>query len=181
MTEANQLADRARRIREAFDSGFAEPPAGEPPAHLDLLAIRCAERDFVLRLSDVRSVSTDRKIVAVPAPAPELLGLVGVRGVVAPVYDLSALLGYPGTVAPRWLALVRAPAPFAVGFEGFEQYLRVPASDVIMAPADAHSPHPFAGGSVKTASGPRPLIDLVALFSAVTGRRKNASEREDSA
>jgi chemotaxis signal transduction protein len=178
-TPESRVVTRAAELRVAFDRGFAAPPPPTAPPHLDLLAIRCAEHGFALPLADVLAVYTERKIVAVPSPIPELLGLVGVRGLVAPVYDLRSLLGYGGGAAPRWFALVRAPEPFAVGFELFEQHLRVPLADVIVATADAAGPHPFARGSVRLATGPRPLLDLTVLFAAVTGRRKGALERED--
>ena len=178
-TPESRDVTRAADLREAFDRGFAAPPPPAAPAQLDLLAIRCADHGFALPLSDVLAVYTERKIVAVPSPVPELIGLAGVRGLVAPVYDLRSLLGYGRGPAPRWLALVRAPEPFAVGFELFEQHLRLPLADVFHGTADAQGPHPFARGSVRLASGPRPLIDLTVLFAAVTGRRKSALERED--
>ena len=170
---------RAVEMRRAFDHGFAAPPRAEAPPQLDLLAIRCADHGFALPLSEVLAVYTERKIVPAPSPVPELLGLVGVRGLVAPAYDLRSLLGYGAGAAPRWLALLRAPEPFAIGFELFEQHLRVPTTDVIAASDDGGGAHPFARGSVKLATGPRPLIDLTALFAAVTARRKSAPERED--
>jgi chemotaxis signal transduction protein len=172
---------RAQQLRAEFDHAFALAPAGVSEQHLDLLAIRCADHGFALPLSGVVAVLTDRKIVPVPSPAPALLGLVGIRGLVAPVYDRRARLSYPGGAAPRWIALLRAPAPFAVAFDHFERHLRVPSGDVIAAAANAAPSHLFANGSVRTAAGPRPLIDLLALFAAVTGgaRLAGAPERED--
>jgi purine-binding chemotaxis protein CheW len=175
----SRVVTRAADLREAFDRSFAAPPPPAAPPQLDLLAIRCADHGFALPLSEVLAVYAERKIVAVPSPVPELLGLVGVRGLIAPVYDLRSLLGYGPGAAPRWLALVRAPEPFALGFELFEQHLRLPLADAFSAATDAQGPHPFARGSVRLASGPRPLIDLTALFAAVTGRRNSALERED--
>lgn len=172
---------RAQQLRADFDHAFALAPAGAPEQQLDLLAIRCADHGFALPLSGVLAVLTDRKIAPVPSPVPALLGLVGVRGLVAPVYDLRVLLSYAAGAVPRWIALLRAPAPFAVAFDHFERHLRVPSCDVIAAPANAAPSHLFANGSVKTAAGPRPLIDLLALFAAVTGgaRLAGAPERED--
>jgi chemotaxis signal transduction protein len=178
-TPQHQVAARAAELRAVFDHGFAAPPPPLAPPQLDLLAIRCADHGFALRLSEVVAVYTERKIVPVPSPVPELLGLVGVRGLVAPVYDLRSLLGYGTGAAPRWLALVRAAEPFAVGFESFEQHVRVRLEEVIAATADTVGPHPFARGSVKLAAKPRPLLDLTVLFAAVAERRKGASKRED--
>jgi chemotaxis signal transduction protein len=174
---------RAERLRAEFDHSFAAAPAADPGERVDLLAIRCAEHGFALPLSGVLAVLTDRRIVPVPSPTPSLLGLIGVRGVVAPVHDLRALLGYAGSAAPRWVALLRAPAPLAIAFDHFEQHLRVPKSDVIAASASGATAHAFASGSVATPSGPRPLIDLTALFSALIERARRpgaTTEREDS-
>lgn len=173
---------RAERLRAEFDHSFAAAPAADPGERVDLLAIRCAEHGFALPLAGVLAVLTDRKIVPVPSPAPSLLGLIGVRGVVAPVHDLRALLGFASNAAPRWVALLRAPAPLAIAFDHFEQHLRVPKGDVIAATVSGAVAHAFASGSVITPSGPRPLIDLAALFSALTerARRAGATEREDS-
>jgi purine-binding chemotaxis protein CheW len=182
MSEPGQASTtRAQQLRAEFDHAFGLAPVGDPGEQVDLLAIRCADHGFALPLSCVLSVLTDRRIVPVPSPSPTLLGLVGLRGLIAPVYDLRALLGYSGGVPARWVALLRAPAPFAVAFDHFERHLRVPAQDVIAAGASTATPHPFANGSVKTAAGPRPLIDSMALFEAVTGagRRAGAPERED--
>jgi chemotaxis signal transduction protein len=180
MTQSALLQNRASELRSAFDHSFAAPLPGEPPPQVDLLAIRCEDHGLVLRLSEVRSVHTDRKIVPVPAPRPELCGLVSVRGFVTPVYDLHALLGYEPAVAPRFLALVRAPAPFALAFAQFERHLRVPGSDIVVASNEA-APHPFARASVETDDGPRPIIDLLALFKLVTSstRTRTVPERED--
>jgi hypothetical protein len=101
-TPQHQVAARAAELRAVFDHGFAAPPPPLAPPQLDLLAIRCADHGFALRLSEVVAVYTERKIVPVPSPVPELLGLVGVRGLVAPVYDLRSLLGYGTGAAPRW-------------------------------------------------------------------------------
>jgi purine-binding chemotaxis protein CheW len=180
MSEPHHLTARAEELRAHFDAAFAEPPPEAAPAQVDLLAIRCGEHGFALRLAEVISVHTERKVVATPSPSPQLLGLAGVRGLVFPVYDLGALLGQAPSPAPRWLALVRVRAPFALGFDSFEQHLRVPTDDVVTASQDAPVAHPFGGGSVRTASGPRPLIDLPALFEAVMGRRRAApGGRED--
>lgn len=182
MSERGQGATtRAQQLRAEFDHAFGLAPAGDPGEQVDVLAIRCADHGFAVPLSGVLSVLTDRKIAPVPSPSPALLGLVGLRGLVAPVYDLRALLGYPAGASPRWVALLRAPAPFAVAFDHFEGHLRVPARDVIAAAGSTATPHAFANGSVKTAAGPRPLIDPTALFEEVTGagRRAGAPEREE--
>jgi len=182
MRQAERNLSRvAAELRTGFDAAFATAHAPEQPPELDLLQIRVADHDYALRLSQVLAVHADRKLVPVPGPRPELLGLFGVRGVVAPVYDLRLLLGYRAATPPRFVAQLRAPAPFAVAFELFERHLRVPESDVTLGDSSADGAHPFAPGSVKRTSGLLPLIDLLAIFLEVTSksRRDGAPEREE--
>jgi chemotaxis signal transduction protein len=175
------LAHVASELRSTFDASFAKAHAAELPPELDLLEIRVAEQGYALRLSQVLAVHTDRKLVPVPGPRPELLGVVGLRGVVTPVYDLRLLLGYQANKPPRFVAEVRARAPFAVAFELFERHLRVAESDVTLAIASTNSKHEFAAGGVKSASGLLSLLDLSAIFQEVTSgsRRPRALEREE--
>jgi chemotaxis signal transduction protein len=166
-------------LRSSFDAGFARPHPPEPPPQVDLLQIRVAGHGYALRLSQVLALQADRKLVAVPSARFELLGLIGVRGVVAPVYDLSRLLGYAAAPTARWLAQVRAPAPFALAFEVFAQHLRVPQSDLTAASVDAA--RAFAPESVQREDGLLPVIDLLAIFREVISksRQKSAHEREE--
>jgi chemotaxis signal transduction protein len=179
MSAPTRLAQRASELRLAFDRSFAEQEAAMPPAQLDLLAIQVAGHGYVLRLAEVASLHADRKVVPVPSPRRELLGLVGVRGLTVPVYDLRQLLGHEPGQATRWVALVRAATPFAVAFEKLETHLRVEQSGVLAAPPGDSPSHPLLSGSVGTAMGPRPLIDLPALVAGVTRtRRASAPEGE---
>lgn len=178
--KADRLRAQAQELRAAFDRSFAVAPPPPPPPHLDLLAIRCERHALALRLTQVSALYADRKPVPFPGPRPELLGLVAARGVVTPAYDLHALLGYERVEAPRWLAFVRAPAPFAVAFASFERHLRVPASALLSRPPQAEARH-SAPESVLEGDSPRSVIDLLALFEKVVRgpRRQFAPERED--
>lgn len=170
------LAGAAAALRAAFDGSFAELQAADAASYTDLLAIRVGEHPYALRLSEVLAVHTDRKLVPVPGPRPELLGLVGLRGLVVPVYDLRQLLGYAAGPPPRWLAVARNGSPIAVAFEAFEAHLRVADSEVITAEAGATALHSFARGSIRTSSGPRPLIHLPSLIGSVTRGTGRASD-----
>ena len=163
MTE--ELAGAASRLRAEFDEVFARPHPADPPEHVDVLEIQVAGQRYALRLAEVLAVHADRKLVRAPSPRPDLLGLVGVRGVVAPVYDLAKLLGHGGGGEPRWLALVRGAAPFGLAFERFERHRRVALSAITLASVEGRG---FTSGSVETSLGPLPLIDLFALLRAVT-------------
>ncbi len=162
------LANAPAELRTEFDASFAAREVEQRVVTVDVLAIRVADQGYALRLSEVRAVHAERKLVPVPAPTPELLGLVGIRGLVVPVYDLRLLLGHPAGPPPRWLAVVRAASAVGVAFDALEMHLRLPESDIILPSlADAKGGR-YAAGSVLTATGPRPLLHLPSLLASIT-------------
>jgi len=172
MSDEQRAASRAAELRSAFDHSFSVADGGlsEPDraAQVDVLTIRVADQRYALRLSEVQAVHAERRLVAVPAPAPELLGLVGLRGLVVPIYDLRLLLGHAAGPAPRWLALARAASPIGFAFDSLEAHLRLSSHDIVMPnPSEARATSP-APGSAVTPDGPRPLIHLPSLIERVT-------------
>jgi len=100
----------------------------------DLLAIRVSRDAYAIRVSEISGLATDRKIVAFPSPIPELLGVAGIRGALVPVYSLAMLLGYNAeTERTRWLALCGTEDPVALVFSDFEDYVRVPLTQLYAA------------------------------------------------
>jgi chemotaxis signal transduction protein len=98
------------------------------------LAVRVARDAYAIRVSEISGISTDRKVVALPSPIPELLGVAGLRGAIVPVYSLAALLGYGREAGQvRWLVLCGTDEPFALAFSGLEGYLRVPQAELYAA------------------------------------------------
>ncbi|MES1182666.1 MAG: chemotaxis protein CheW [Myxococcales bacterium] len=176
------LASKLEELRAAFDRTFAAAEQDQAAAqHVDVLAIRVADQGYALRLAEVLAVHAERKLVPVPSPAPELLGLVGLRGLVAPVYDLRQLLGHAAGPTPRWLVLARGPSAIGFAFDALDQHLRVPLVDVVMPQAsEAGGTIFFAPGSVLTPSGPRPLLHLPTLIERVTHSQAphGAAQRE---
>ena len=161
----------ASELRAEFDAAFALAHSIESPAVLDVLVVHVADHVYAMRLTEVAALYADRKLTEAPSPRRELLGLVGMRGVVAPVYDLRVLLGYAPVTSPRWLAELKTPAPFVVAFEHFERHLRVPAEAWAAASAEAGA-HRFVRGSVSTPAGSLSLLDLHAVVESSThGRR----------
>ena len=171
------LETTAAKLRTTFDASFAAPQATGAGAHVDVLAIRVTGDGYALRLSEVRAVHAERHLTPVPSPHPALLGLVGVRGLVVPIYDLRLLLGYGAGPAPRWLALARAASPIGFAFEAFEAHWRLPLSAVVTETAGVGHGNRFAPGSVKTDTGPRPLLHLPSLIESVTKQARPSSER----
>lgn len=171
-----RLKDVAARLKAEFDEAFTWPHAPPSPQVVDLLLIRVGEHRYALELPLVLAVHADRKLVSAPSPRADLLGLVGIRGVVAPVYDLALLLGHPAQATPRWLAQLRTLAPFALGFENFERHLRLPRAEL----AEAQEGHAsFARASAKTEQGIVPVLDSLKIFEMVTRRPAAPPPREE--
>jgi chemotaxis signal transduction protein len=168
---------RAAALRKDFDDAFAHAHAAEAPRQLDLLVIEVAGHRYALYLADVAEVLADRTLVRVPSPRPDLLGLVGLRGVVTPVYDLSFTLGHGPASGPRWLAQVRARTPFALAFQHFERHLRVTETALATARGQSGS-EAFVRASVRHEQYPLPVLDLPAIFESVT-RPRVAPERAE--
>jgi len=154
------------RLRGDFDRSFAAPPPAAATALTDLLAIRVGGDPYAVRLADVSALVVDRQATPLPAAAPELLGVAGLRGLVVPVYDLATLLGYPGAPAPRWLVLAAGTPPVALAFDGVDGHLRVP-------PEAIAAPQASTGEVVRTADGVRIVVDLPSVRTRVTGRTES--------
>ena len=96
MTEVRADAvNRARELRRAFDQTFAEVPLPVTQDVTNLLGIRVGGDPFAIRLGEVAGLFADRKIVPLPSPVPELLGVAGFRSGLIPIYSLRGFLGYP--------------------------------------------------------------------------------------
>ncbi len=115
-------------LRREFDDSFALPPREVAADGVDLLAIRVGERPLALRVSEIAALATGRRLTPVPSPTSELLGLIGMRGVLVAVLDLASLLGEGSrsSEAPRWVALAAGDEQLALGFHVLEGHVRVP-------------------------------------------------------
>jgi purine-binding chemotaxis protein CheW len=174
----NALPDRLAELRHAFDASFARPPPDEPAELTDLLAIEAGGRAYVVGLAALAGLVADRPVTRMPGAPPDFLGVVGLRGQLVPVYDLAVLVGGRGvaTDAPRWLLLAAGSPALGFAVDRIDGHLRV-TDDAIAGPARAASP-PDAGTIVRTAAGPRPLIDLAAARAAIAARTARADEQD---
>jgi chemotaxis signal transduction protein len=163
------IGSTATTLRRAFDRSFAEARGEEAEALQNLLAIRIGGDPYAVRLSEIASLHADRKVVSVPTRTPDLVGLVGLRGLMAPVYDLRTLLGYAGGAAPRWLLFVRTPDLVGFAFDLFEAHLRAGAQEM-SSTNDGDAASPYVRGVIRTADGIRSLIHIASLKEAITRR-----------
>jgi purine-binding chemotaxis protein CheW len=164
---------RAATLRLAFDRSFAEPVAVRDTDTVDLVAVRVASDPWALRLDQVAGLLAQRKVIALPSPLPELLGLVGHRGAVVPVFSLRALLGYRDAGEPEeWIALVDDDGSLVgLAFERFEGHHRIPSSGLFAPRADASArPHVAESARVGVDGALHPVLSVPSLLRAIAGR-----------
>lgn len=158
---------RLSDLRLAFDAAFTFPPERAPDDCTDLLAVTVAGNRLAVPLEAMSGLVADRAVTRLPAAPPQLLGVAGLRGQLVPVFSLAALVGPApagaGGGTPRWLVLAAGSPVFAVAVDSVDGHLRVP-DEAIARPAGS------GGGStvVRTADGPRPVVDMSAVRATVT-------------
>lgn len=160
----------AAALRRLFDEGFSKPAASTAERVEGLLAIRIASDPYAFRLAEIAGLHVDLKIVPVPSPVAQLLGIVGVRGTMAPIYDLAALLRYPPAASPRWIVFAQSPQRVGFAFETFESHLQVSQETLVRGEGEvigtgADGPH--LRGTVRAAGALRPIIDLVSVVATL--------------
>jgi chemotaxis signal transduction protein len=173
MIELLPVAAKAAELRNAFDRARALPFLSEVREQSEnLLALRVSGDAFAIRLSEISGLATDRKIVAVPSPIPELLGVAAIRGRLVPVYSLAALLGYSAPAAQgRWLVLCGTEEPVGLAISDFEGYVRVPLSQVYAAEQKDGSAH--VKHVVRTADTVRDVVSIPHLIEIIQRRCRN--------
>jgi chemotaxis signal transduction protein len=167
------MGGTAAALRRLFDESFAAPAAATTERLEDLLAIRVGSDPYALRASEIAGLHVGLKIVPVPSPAVQLLGIVGIRGIMAPIYDLAALLRYPPAPNPRWFVFARGPRPVGFAFETFESHLQVSQSSLANGngeDAGTGAPRQHMRGTVRAAGTLRPVIHWTSLVEMIGGK-----------
>jgi len=165
------IEQRLSALRQEFDQSFSRAAGGPQPSQLDFLAIVVAGDAYAIRLSEVRSLHAERKLVPAPSLLPELLGVCGFRSVLTPVYDLAQLLGYGPEPTARWLVVVEGALPIAFAFGGFDSHLRVSLESVSV-PETSNDGAAALRGAVRNQGITRPLLHLPSLVEAIAQRIK---------
>jgi chemotaxis signal transduction protein len=159
-------ADRAAKLRLAFDRSFAERPKLEAAAGEDFLAVRLGAAAHAIRLSEISGLVADKRIINVPGRDGALLGIAGFRGAIVPVYGLQMLLGYPMMVgAPRWL-VIASGAPVAFALDAFEGHFRV-SRDAILSHEAGGGPRDFVREVVSDRRVTRSIVHLPSAIDAL--------------
>jgi chemotaxis signal transduction protein len=169
----------AAAMRETFDRGFAEAMLRERDDGHDYLVVSVAADTFALRLADITSVVVDRRIIPVPSPVAEMLGVVGVRGSIVPVYSLSGLLGFGvRDDGPRWLALAGDGSTVALAFERLHGLARTSRDDV--APVTSkQNINSYIVATVRTGDSRIGVVDVPSLVGEIGRRAQLDRPREE--
>jgi len=169
MNDSPTLVETAAELRRAFDGSFAAPSEPVSQEVEDLLAIGVAGSPYAIHLRDIAAIVTRRTIVPVPAAAPSLLGVAGIRGDIVPVFGLASLLGYEDAAdGPPWLVLCRAE-PVALGFADLQGYLRLPRSALLTEKSAAVSDQ-YVNEIATTNAGVRAVIGISLIVATIRDR-----------
>jgi purine-binding chemotaxis protein CheW len=171
---ASGIEQTAATLRRLFDRSFAAATAPNTERLEDLIAIRVGSDPYAIRVAEIAGLHPALKVVPVPTPAAQLLGVVGLRGSMAPIYDLAGLLRHPPAANPRWIVLVRVPQPVGFAFDTFESHLRVAGADLADDGEADGSPHPTTQhlrGTVRAAGALRPIIHMESVVQMIGGNR----------
>jgi len=166
----SRVGATAAALRSLFDESFTVAAVSKPERLEGLLAIRVGADPYVLCLSQVAGLYADRRVVAVPSPVAQLLGIVGLRGKMAPVYDLAALLHYPPAASPRWMVFAGGPQPVGFAFESFEAHVQVAGASLgndDEGAASAVTTRQHVRGHVRVAGALRPIIHIASVVETI--------------
>jgi chemotaxis signal transduction protein len=155
--------DRRAQLRGGFDEIFSQPPPAPADPPEDLLAIEVGGQAYAVRLSEVAGLTWPRKVVPLPSPVADLMGVMGFRGTVIPVYSLRSALGYPPGEISRWLLLVRAEGLLGLAFDRYHGHLRISRGDFAEPePTGARLHH--VREVARTAAGLRAVLSISSLL-----------------
>jgi chemotaxis signal transduction protein len=123
---ADSLEDRRAEMARQFDEAFAKPRTEWSQEAEGFVGVRLDGELYALRVRELAELHAGKRIVPVPSPVREFLGVVGMRNGVVPVYCLESLLGHPRTEkAPRWLIIAASREPVAFAFAHFDGHVRL--------------------------------------------------------
>jgi purine-binding chemotaxis protein CheW len=164
-SEIATLSGRAEALRRAFDRAFAEAPAAANEAGEGMLALRAGGEDFAVPLAEVHGLFADRKLVALPGPAPAFLGIACLRSGIVAVHSLAGFFGHAPSAAPmRWMLLAGGRGrPFALAFEHFDGYARAPAGAISVSARGGH-----IQGTALIADAHRAILSLSSIAAALS-------------
>lgn len=118
------------KLKSSFDRSFQEAPVKRDHELAHLLIVRIGAARFALKVSDLAGLARAQTVVPIPAAAPGLLGVAGLKGRMVAVYSLAVLIGSPAlSKEPQsWLVLCRGEDQVALAFTAAEGTMMVSSS-----------------------------------------------------
>lgn len=183
MTNGQNAGDyqlHVAELRQSFDQLFAAPDQTRAGDIDDFLSIRVGARPFALRVCELARIEVGRKLVQLPGGDPWLLGLTNCQGKLVPVHSLELALGFERTPGNKaWLIICGREEPLGLAFDGLDEYLRIPQSQVFSTGA-AESSRKNAQQAIHGGGELRPVIHLPSIVAAVRKRIVASRVGEDS-
>lgn len=168
------IQTQAHALRQEFDATFAAAPRTGVETPQSFLAIRLGGDPYAIRIADISGLHVERRIMALPTPVAQLLGLAGFRGQVAAVYDLASLCGYARAVSQRWMVLLRAQEPIALAFETFDMHFLALPHQLVHTQEAGTAANRVASahlqGAVRQGDVVRPIIQLQSVLADIRQR-----------
>ncbi len=159
---------RAEALRRAFDETFVRPLQERTQAGEGFLAIGISGDPFAVRLTEIVEIYKDRRVVPMPSPRRDFLGLAGLRRGITTVYSLRGLMGYPvSREKESWLFLAAPGHSIAFAVDRIEGHLRVDPTNILSAVAGGNG---HLSAVVRSADTHRPVISLRSLRESLGAR-----------
>ena len=171
---STRLELQLARLREEFDSGFAEPMRSfDTPAH-PLMCFRAGDANFAIAMPGLKALVRCTGLTPIPARAPALLGLAVVRAQIVPVYSLVRLTGIGTQTAEcQWLFLLHGPEPVALAIDSLDGYVL----ETAVQPATCDKASPLVSGLLKHDGKIYATVSAAEIYDTVT-RVTTENERE---
>ncbi len=160
--EDTSLGAVLARLRGEFDQSFAVAPGVRLAAEHALVVVGVGSGRIAVLLHEIGGLLAHPEIVAVPSRAPDLLGIVGIRGGLVPVFSLAMLMGESrDPEPPAWLVLC-AGEPLGLAAARFLGHFRASAEAFRPIPAaETRSPH--VGRVVTLDETPIPVLSVTSV------------------
>jgi purine-binding chemotaxis protein CheW len=121
MTGTGDVPVRADYLDEAHiaellaqrQAAYAEVPEDSVEARRDILIWTVGQERYGTPLADVRVVAPVPRVTRIPGAPPQLLGIVGLKGVIHNLFDAAPLVGAPirAAAAEHRMLVLRHDAP----------------------------------------------------------------------
>ncbi|HUS04681.1 MAG TPA: chemotaxis protein CheW [Bryobacteraceae bacterium] len=143
-----------------------------PPDVLEVLVFLLGEERYAVALTDVGEVTPAAAVTRIPGAAPEVLGVIAVRGEILPVMNLRRIVGLPerqdaGQNTPAGhTVLLRVPGSrFAMTVDRVEGLSSILRSSPVAEEADPNAGHRLL---TQVADGTLTFLDTQALLTVFT-------------